>query len=86
MENKIFNLEFICIDFWSKPVYKVVDKEVYFCSTDILFPDKDIAPNNTPAEINAYFKEHQDQIVLLGGNVDDDPDGRKAPHWEYNFI
>ena len=85
-ETKVFDLEFVSIDFWSRPVWKVVDKEVYFCSTDTLLPDKAVAPNGTPEEINAYFKDHQEEVVLLGGSMDDDPDGRKAAHWQYNFI
>lgn len=85
-ETKILNLEFICIDEWSRPVWKVVDKQVYFCSVDCLIPNRDLASHSTSAEINEHFKERQYLVVLLGGNIDDDPDGRKADHWEYNFV
>lgn len=85
-EPRVFDLEFIEIDFWSKPVWKVQDKEVYFCSVDVLIPNEDLKPNCTIEEINDYFNNNQDKVVLLGGAIDDDPDGRKASNWSYNFI
>lgn len=85
-EKRVFDLEYQFVDFWGKPIYKVVDKNIYFCSIDTLLPNVTLFPNCTAEEINAYFREHQDQIVLLGSDPDQDPDGRKAANWEYNFI
>lgn len=73
---KEINLKFHGIDFWNRPVYKVQDMNVYIGSTDTLFPDKVIAPNNTIEEINAYFKNNITELVIFGSTFDEhDPLG-----------
>ena len=56
------------IDFWSRPVYKVKDMNVYVGSVDTLcnstFRDK--------ADLDAYFKKHLDELVIFGSTFDED--------------
>ena len=71
------DVKFKGIDSWNRPVYKIVDSNVYIGSVDTLFPDKHIAPNNTKEEIDEYFKNHLDELVIFGNTFDkgDDPLG-----------
>ena len=79
------NIEFVCIDEWSRPIYKYVDRNIYLGSVDILFPNKEIAPNNTVEEINKYFQEHPEEFVYFGTSIDDDPYGGKFKE-EVKFV
>lgn len=67
-------LEFTGIDFWSRPVYKVQGMEVYVGSVDVLFPDKEIAPNNSVEEINEYFRKNLEDLVIFGNSFDSEED------------
>jgi hypothetical protein len=72
------NIKFKGVDWWGRPVYKVEDKEVYIGSTDTIFPDKEIAPNGTEEEINNYFRNNLDELVIFGTTFnEDDPLGTK---------
>ena len=68
------DIKFKGIDYWSRPVYEVIDKNVYIGSLETLFPDKEIAPNNTKEEIDNYFREHLDELVIFGSTFDEDED------------
>ncbi len=68
-------LTFYTIDFWGRPVYKVKDMNLHIGSVDTIFPNKTIAPNSTTKEINAYFREHLDELTIFGVHLDDDPLG-----------
>ena len=70
MDN--INVKFKGIDFWSRPVFQVEDKELYIGSTETLFPDKKIAPNGTAEEITKYFEEHPEELVIFGNTFDED--------------
>ena len=70
----ILDIEFAGIDCWSRPGYKVQTMNVYLGSTDTLFPNKDIAPNGAKEEIDAYFRENIDELVIFGDSFDDDQD------------
>ena len=88
-QSKVLDIIFEGIDFWSRPVYRVLDMNVYVGSLTTLFPDKDIAPNGSKEEIDAYFKEHIEELVIFGDSFDDDqdPSGRKiAEHVKLNII
>jgi hypothetical protein len=71
---KTLNISFVGIDFWSRPVYKVEDMNVYIGSLDTLFPDAVIAPNGSKEEIDTYFKTHIEELVIFGNSFDDDQD------------
>lgn len=86
METKVFDIKFRGIDDWNRPVYKVVDKQVYFGSVNTLFPDKKIAPNNTKEEINSYFKEHTNELELFGSSFNCEPHGGHSVNWKFNII
>lgn len=72
----IKDFKFEGIDFWSRPVFKSTINETRIGSVDILFPDKKIAPNNTPEEISDYFRKNTDQLLIFGVTFnEDDPLG-----------
>ena len=68
------NITIVRINYWSRPVYKVENMNVYVGSLDTLFPDAKIAPNGSKEEIDAYFKEHIEELVIFGNSFDDDQD------------
>lgn len=70
-------IEFISIDDWNRPLYKYVGRNFYLGSIEILFPNKEIAPNGTKEEINKYFQEHNEEFVYFGTESDCDPYGSK---------
>jgi len=71
---KELNIKFEGIDYWSRPVFKVQDMNVYVGSLTTLFPDKEIAPNNTKEEIDSYFKKNIEELVIFGDTFDEDQD------------
>ena len=50
-----FVIKFRGVDDFNRPVFKVVDKAIYFCSTNILVPDKDRFPKGTKEEIYGFW-------------------------------
>ncbi len=72
------NIKLETIDFWGKAMYKVQDKNIYLTSTTTIFPDKEIAPNGTFEEINNYFREKLDELVIHGSDIEDDTLGTKV--------
>ena len=85
-KKRTFKLEFKHIDYWGRPIFKLVNEEIYFSSVNILFPDKKIAPNSKPEEIVNFFKKHPDYITYHGPTSDSDPYGGKADNWVYEFV
>lgn len=80
----ILTLKFKGIDDYNRPVYKAktlnglpLTASRYYGSVYTLFPDKSIAPNNTPAEINAYFREHIEELEYFGVTFNCEPNGGK---------
>ena len=49
-----FVIKFMGVDDFNRPVFKVVDKAIYFGSTNILVPDKDRFPKGTKEEIYGF--------------------------------
>ena len=76
-EKTIVKIKFVGIDDWSRPVYKMVGKQVYFGSTNRLFPDKRFAPNGTIEEINQYFIENIEELEYFGRSFNCEPNGGK---------
>ena len=75
MAKKRIELKFIGIDDWSRPVYKGLGTKNFFGSTNVLFPDKRIAPNDTVEEINNYFKENMFELCYFGNHFNCEPMG-----------
>jgi len=82
----IIEVSFKGIDDWNRPVYKLVRGNVYFGSTNILFPDKNIAPNNTEEEINEYFKNNIEQIEYFGNSFNCEPHGGMPSKYQLSII
>lgn len=81
------DIKFKGIDYWNRPVFKTVDKNVYIGSTTILFPDKELAPNNTPEEISEYFRNNKDKLCIFGDSFNCEPLGyRISKEVELNII
>jgi len=72
----MIQFKFEGVDYWSRPVFKAIGSDVRIGSLDILFPNKDIAPNKTIEEITNYFKDNKDKLCYFGMTFDeDDPMG-----------
>lgn len=72
-----YYLKFETFDDWSRPVYKLINRQVYIGSIEHLFPDKNVSETNDIKEINAYFREHLNELSYFGTIIDDDPLGKK---------
>ena len=81
-----FDIKFIGVDDFNRPVFKVVDKAIYFGCTNILVPDKDRFPKGTKEEINEYFRQNQHEIELFGDHFNCEPNGGNSPKWSFNII
>lgn len=84
-ETREFNLEFVGIDFWSRPIFKQEDKEIYFGSTISLFPDREKNPDNTEEGVITYFKDNPEEIEFFGSSFGCEPHGGRADNWKYKF-
>ena len=72
----MMQFEFEGVDYWSRPVFRAINSDIRIGSLDILFPNKEIAPNGSVNEIASYFKVNKDALCLFGTTFDeDDPDG-----------
>lgn len=89
IKTKTLNLEFAGVDYWGRVGYKVQDMDVYVGSVNTIFPNKAIAPTGTEEEINDYFRNNIDELVIFGSTFDEDHDplGTKVSrHIKLNII
>lgn len=71
MAVKQITLDYKGVDFWSRPIFKVLEfKSVYVCSVDTLFDNSD-----PPKKVINHFKKNKSELVIFGSNLDDDPLG-----------
>lgn len=85
--NKQLNVQLETIDFWGRVQYKVQDRQVYLTNLEILFPNKDIAPNNDLKKINDYFKEKPELLIIHNVSINDDPLGTPlGKDWKVNVM
>lgn len=68
------DIEFKGVDWWGRPGYKVIGKNAYLGSVETIFPNKEIAPNGTKEEIDKYFRNHLDELVIFGSTFNEDHD------------
>ena len=85
MQEKVLDIEFVGVDDWSKPIFKLVGKEAYFCSTTTLVPDKEKGIVNNDDVVN-YFKQNPEELELHGSSFDCDTLGGRSPIWKFNII
>jgi len=77
MIGEVINIKFHGVDFWSRPVYKIENKELYLGSLDTLFPSDE--HGKTKKDIDNYFKKNLDELVIFGSTFDEhDPLGTKV--------
>lgn len=63
-------IKFTGIDNYGRPVYKVVDKAIYYGSADTLFHDE-----ADQVEVDLYFKDNSDELEYFGTHFGCEPNG-----------
>lgn len=86
MDKKLFDIKFRGVDDFHRPVYKVVGKQIYFGSTNILWGDPAWLPSKTEKETNEFFRENPQRLELFGSSFNCEPNGGNSPKWEFNII
>ncbi len=81
MGVKHFDIKFRGIDSWNRPVYKVVDKNIYFGSVNMLFNyDAGVT------EVNEYFRNNLEDLEFFGDHFGCEPHGGRASNWVFNIV
>jgi hypothetical protein len=65
-----YQIKFRGIDNWSRPIYKVIDKPMYFGSTDTLFKDE-----VEEEKVNEHFRENTKELEYFGNKFGCEPHG-----------
>jgi hypothetical protein len=65
-----YQIKFRGIDNYNRPIYKVIDKPMYFGSTDTLFSDE-----ADEEKVNDYFKSNTDELEYFGNRFGCEPHG-----------
>lgn len=87
MEKTNLDVKFKGIDDFNQVRYKCVNYNVYLGTNEVLFPNKKIAPNNTKEEINNYFRNNLDKLLIFGNSFNCEPLGtRVGTKWNINII
>ena len=81
MEIRHMDITFRGIDSWNRPVYKVVNKGIYFGSVNKLFSDDARA-----AEVDEYFRANLDELEFFGDHFGCEPHGGRASNWVFNIV
>ena len=74
-------IKFRGIDRWNRPVFKVIDKPMYFGSTDTLFNDEVEAE-----KVNEYFKDNLDELEYFGSHFGCEPHGGRPENLKLILI
>jgi hypothetical protein len=61
-------VQYVGIDFWNRPVFKSIDRDLYYGSVDILF-------DYGASESDVMEKISSDMLLYFGRSLDDDPMG-----------
>jgi len=78
MANK-WTFKFEGVDYWSRPVFKCINNDVRIGSVEILFPNKEIAPNCEPEKITEFFRNNKHELVIFGTSPIDEDDPLGTP-------
>ena len=81
----VIELEYYGTDYWSRPVFKKRDRDIYFGSVDTLVPNEKLNLIDEKSIVE-YFKENPKEIVYFGTDLDDDPNGGRSDKWKYKFF
>lgn len=79
-----FNLRFIGIDDWNRPVFKDIDSELYFGDTNKLWTYKELGEDNKL--VNEYYKNNTDSLIYFGSEFDCEPNGGRADCWKFFIV
>ena len=80
-DNLIINIKFKGVDDWNRPVFKDVDRSVYFGSTNKLFDWSD-----SEEVIVNYFKDNPNVLEYFGSSFNCEPNGGILKHSKLNII
>ena len=83
---KFFHIKFKGVDDFHRPVYKVVDKNIYFGSTSILWGDPAWLPSRTKEEANDFFRARPEHLELFGSSFNCEPMGGFSKKWRIKII
>jgi hypothetical protein len=78
--KRIIEIKFRGVDRWDRPVFKQVDKNIYFGSVNTLMPNK------TKEEIITYFEDNLQELEFFGDSFDCEPHGGNSPKWKFKII
>ena len=81
MEERNIDIKFKGIDDWNRPVYKVVDKNIFFGSVNKLFNY-----NASDTEVNEYFRSNLEELEFFGDHFGCEPHGGRASNWVFNIV
>jgi len=74
-------IKFRGIDRYNRPVYKVIDKPIYYGSTDTLFHDE-----AEEEKVNNYFKNNTDELEYFGNSFGCEPMGGRKENLKLILI
>lgn len=74
-KNEILLIEYKCIDFWNRPIFKITDRNLYMSDVNNLFDT-----GTTKKQIQEFYKGKnlRDMITIHGANIEDDPLGTRV--------
>lgn len=84
IEKEILKIQFQCIDFWNRPIFKIEDRNLYMSDVNNLFD-----AGTTKKQIQEFYrgKNLRDMITIHGVNIEDDPLGiRVKSNYELRII
>ena len=70
MKMKKLKIRYIRIDSWNRPVFRAIDKQMYFGSVNFLFRNED-----EPQKIEEFFEKNIDNLVYFGSHYNCEPLG-----------
>lgn len=76
-----YQIKFRGIDRFGRPIYKVVDKAMYFGSTETLF-----SYNADEETVNKHFKNNTQELEYFGNHFDCEPHGGRPENLTLTII
>lgn len=84
-EERLFTLKFVGEDDFSRPVFKDIDRPLYFGSTEVLVPDRKLGINTAEDVVN-FFNLHPHLLEYFGSSRNCEPHGGRASNWKFKII
>lgn len=81
---KILDVYYRGVDDFSRPVFKLKDRAVYFGSTSVLVPDRSKGLVDVESIVK-YFQDNPNHLELFGSKFNCEPHGGTASNWKFNI-